>query len=222
MRKNLSLVFLGLVLVLFGVLWGGDSVGLWDFEVFFPGWWSLILIIMPIFGMVRHGVKWFDIVIMCAGFLILLSYIGIINWYMVRLLFFPALVIFIGLVVIFSVFKKKPSPRLDREAAAKVFASFSSVKRNCDGQFYDGGRVDAEFGSMEFDLRNAVIERDIVIYSSATFGTVKIWFPPNVRVLAEDSSILGTMKNRTAENNAVNVPVVHVRSRAFCGSIELY
>ena len=110
---------------------------------------------------------------------------------------------------------------LDYERA-KVFASFSSVKRNCDGQFYDGGRVDAEFGSMEFDLRNAVIERDIVIYSSATFGTVKIWFPPNVRVLAEDSSILGTMKNRTAENNAVNVPVVHVRSRAFCGSIELY
>ncbi|MBQ6810206.1 MAG: hypothetical protein IJO94_02235, partial [Firmicutes bacterium] len=218
----ISLVFLGLVLVAFGVLWGGDAVNLWDFDVFFPGWWSLILIIMPIFGMVRHGVKWFDIVIMCIGFLILISYLGIINWHVVRLLFFPALVVFIGLVVIFSVFKKKPSPRLDREAAAKVFASFGSVKKNCDGQIYDGGRVDAEFGSMEFDLRNAIIERDIMIRSSATFGTVKIWLPPNVRVLVEDTSVLGSMRDHSAKNNAVNVPVVHICGRAFCGTIELY
>jgi len=222
MRKKVALLFLGCILVLFGVLWGGDSVGIWDFELFFDGWWSLIFIIMPIYGMIRHGVKWFDIVIMAFGFVVLFSHIGLIDWEKIRLLFWPALVIFIGLYVIYSVFKKKPSPRLEKEAYTHINSTFESCKRNCDGQVYEGGKVSALFGGAELDLRNAVIEHEIYIQATSVFGGVKIWFPPNVRVVAEDASFLGGVKVYTKENPAVNAPVVHIRCSAIFGGVELY
>ena len=67
MRKNLSLLFLGAVLVIFGVVWGGSRVGLLPFDVFFDGWWSLILIVIAVYGMLSHGVKVFDVILLILG-----------------------------------------------------------------------------------------------------------------------------------------------------------
>lgn len=222
MRKNISLLFLGIVLVLFGVCWGGNAVGLWDFDLFFEGWWSLFFIVLPIYGMMRHGVKWFDVCILLFGVIALLSSVGIIDWMKIRLLFFPALLVFIGLSVIFSIFKRKPSEKLGRESASKVNAVFGANRKRLDGQVYEGGCVDAEFGGVELDLRNAVIEQDIAMNVSAVFGGVKIWFPPNVRVIVDNSSVLGGVKNNVRENNAYNVPTVRLRCCAIFGGIELY
>ena len=222
MRKNIALLFLGIVLVLFGVCWGGNAVGLWDFDLFFDGWWSLFFIVLPIYGMMRHGVKWFDVCILLFGVIALLSSVGIINWMKIRLLFFPALLVFIGLSVIFSIFKRKPSEKLEREAASKINAVFGANRKRLDGQVYEGGCVDAEFGGVELDLRNAVIEQDIAMNVSAVFGGVKIWFPPNVRVIVDNSSVLGGVKNNVRENNAYNVPTVRLRCCAIFGGIELY
>ena len=222
MRKNISLLFLGIVLVLFGVCWGGNAVGLWDFDLFFDGWWSLFFIVLPIYGMMRHGVKWFDVCILLFGVIALLSSVGIINWMKIRLLFFPALLVFIGLSVIFSIFKRKPSEKLEREAASKINAVFGANRKRLDGQVYEGGCVDAEFGGVELDLRNAVIEQDIAMNVSAVFGGVKIWFPPNVRVIVDNSSVLGGVKNNVRENNAYNVPTVRLRCCAIFGGRELY
>ena len=57
---------------------------------------------------------------------------------------------------------------------------------------------------------------------SAVFGGVKIWFPPNVKVIVENSSVLGGVKNNVRENNAYNVPTVRIHCCAVFGGIELY
>lgn len=221
MRKNIALFFLGIILVAFGVVWGGNAVGLWDIDLFFRGWWSLIFIILPIYGMIRHGVKGFDLCVLFFGILALLTSIGVIAWVKIRMLFLPALVVFIGLIVVVSAFKRKPSEEMDWEGADKVHTVFGGDRLCFDGQIYNGGRADAEFGGIEMDLRNAVIEQDITMNVSAVFGGVKIWFPPNVRVEVNNSSVFGGVKNEVAENNAVNVPVVRIRCCAIFGGIEL-
>lgn len=222
MRKKVGLFFLGLVLILVGVLWGGDSVGLWHINLFFDGWWALIFIIMPIYGMICHGVKGFDLIVMAIGFVVLFSHIGIVDWQRIRLLFWPCLVILIGIYVMCGVFKKKPSPALEKEATARVSATFGATKSSCDGRPYDGGVVDAAFGAAELDLRNAIIERDISMKVSACFGGAKIRFPSHVRVETDNRSFLGGVKNHVVENTAVNAPVVRVRCSAVFGGIELY
>ena len=220
-RRNLSLFFLGAVLIIFGILWGGNSIGLWNIDVFFHGWWWLILIVMPIFGMIQHGVKGFDIVILCLGVIFLLSSLGFYDWDIVGKLIMPALVIFIGLLIIGSIFKKR-LPKSGGSGASNISAVFAGIKRDCNYEVYEGGRVEAVFGGVDFDLRSAIIEQDIEMEVEAVFGGVKIFFPANVKVIPDNSAFLGGVSNKTSMNNSANVPQVRVRCNAVFGGIELY
>lgn len=221
-RKNLSMLFLGAVLILFGVLWGGNSFGLWQVDVFFHGWWTLFLIIPPIFGMIQHGVKSFDLIVLFIGLVFLFSSLGFFSWSMVSKLFVPALLIIIGLTVIFSIFRKKTVPGIDREAMSNISAVFSGIKHDLNNEVYEGGRVEAVFGSVDLDLRNAVIEQDIYMNVSAVFGGVKIFFPPNVKVITDKSAFFGGVSDKTVVNNAVNVPQVHIKCTASFGGVEIF
>lgn len=221
-RRNLSLLFLGAILIAFGVLWGGNSFGIWDVDVFFHGWWTLFLIIPPIFGMIQHGVKSLDLIVLFIGLVFLFSSFGIFSWSMVSKLFLPALLILIGLSVIFSIFRRKAVPGLDREAMAHISAVFSGIKHDLVNEIYEGGRVEAVFGSVDLDLRNAVFQNDIYIEASAVFGGVKIFFPPNVKVIADKSALFGGVSDKTVTNNAVSVPQVHIKCNAIFGGVELY
>jgi predicted membrane protein len=221
-RRNLSMLFLGAVLILFGVLWGGDSFGLWQVNIFFHGWWTLFLIIPPIFGMIQHGVKSFDLVILFIGLVFLFSSLGFFSWSMVGKLFVPGLLIFIGLLVIFNIFRKKTVPGIDREAMANISAVFSGIKHDLNHEVYDGGRVEAIFGSVDLDLRNAVIEQDIYMEVTAVFGGVKIFFPPNVKVVADKNAVFGGVSDKTVSKDAVNMPQVHIKCTTTFGGIELF
>ncbi len=221
-RRNLSLLFLGALFIFLGVLWGGNSFGIWDVDLFFRGWWTLFLIIPPIFGMIQHGVKSFDLVVLFIGLVFLFSSQGVFSWGTVSKLFLPALLIIIGLLVIFSIFRRKAVPGIDREAMAHLSAVFSGVKHDFINETYAGGRVEAIFGSVDLDLRNAVIEEDIYMEVNAVFGGVKIFFPPNVKVIADKNAVFGGVSDKTVTNSAVNTPQVHVKCSAVFGGVELY
>lgn len=221
-RRNLSLLFLGAILIALGVLWGGNSFGIWDVDVFFHGWWTLFLIIPPIFGMIQHGVKSFDLIVLFIGLVFLFSSQGIFSWTTVSRLFLPALLILIGLLVIFSIFRRKAVPGIDREAMAHLSAVFSGIKHDFVNETYAGGRVEAVFGSVDLDLRGAVIEQDIYMEVNAVFGGVKIFFPPNVKVIADKNAVFGGVSDKTVTNNAVNTPQVHVECSAVFGGVELF
>ncbi|HMM05346.1 MAG TPA: LiaF-related protein [Clostridiales bacterium] len=221
-RRNLSLLFLGAILIFLGVLWGGNSFGIWDVDLFFHGWWTLFLIIPPIFGMIQHGVKSFDLIVLFIGLVFLFSSQGIFSWGTVSKLFLPALLIVIGLLVIFSIFRRKKVPGIDREAMAHLSAVFSGIKHDFVNETYTGGRVEAVFGSVDLDLRGAVIEQDIYMEVNAVFGGVKIFFPPNVRVIADKNAVFGGVSDKTVANNAVNTPQVHIECNAVFGGVELF
>ncbi len=221
MRRKLSLVFFGLALIAFGVIWGGFRVGLWSFDPFFDGWWAILLIVLGICGMIDHGVKTFDVILVVIGLLRLVTGLGIIDWERFKLLFWPAVMVLVGFTLIFSIFKKEPVRGIDREAAARIHESFSSKHYRLDGQNYEGGHVEAIFGNVDLDLRNSIIQRDAVIRVNVVFGAVSIAFPPNVRVETEKKGTLGSISDNVAANTAVNVPTVRVRCSSFCGSITL-
>ncbi len=221
MRKNLSLLFLGAVLVIFGVVWGGSRVGLLPFDVFFDGWWSLILIVIAVYGMLSHGVKVFDVILLILGVVFLLTGLDVIDMKRFKVLFWPAVLVLIGLMTIFGVFRRGPVSGIESAADAGVRAFFSSSRRKSEGRVYGGGRVESLFGAAELDLRDAVIEGDIVVDVRAAFGSARVLFPPHVRVETEKNAFLGVVTDGTSARDAVNAPAARVRCRAFCGEITL-
>ena len=45
MRSRLSNILWGLFFILIGIGFAGNAFNLWDFNLFFPGWWTLFIII---------------------------------------------------------------------------------------------------------------------------------------------------------------------------------
>ena len=45
MKKDYSALIWGLLFVAVGIIFGGNELDIWDIDIFFPGWWTLFLII---------------------------------------------------------------------------------------------------------------------------------------------------------------------------------
>ncbi|MDD3174095.1 MAG: hypothetical protein PHF63_10685, partial [Herbinix sp.] len=55
MRNKLSNALWGLFFIIIGVGFAGNVLFDWDFQLFFPGWWTLFIIIPCFISMIQHG-----------------------------------------------------------------------------------------------------------------------------------------------------------------------
>ena len=53
MKKDYSALIWGLIFVAVGIIFGGNALNIWYIDIFFPGWWTLFLIIPGLISMVR-------------------------------------------------------------------------------------------------------------------------------------------------------------------------
>lgn len=55
MKKKLTNILWGLFFIIIGVGFAGNALGIWDFNLFFPGWWTLLIIIPCFISMIQSG-----------------------------------------------------------------------------------------------------------------------------------------------------------------------
>lgn len=60
MEKNYSKLLWGLVVLAVGVIFIGNVLELWYIDVFFPGWWTMFMIIPALVLILRDGFKLFN------------------------------------------------------------------------------------------------------------------------------------------------------------------
>ena len=90
-------LFWGVALVIVGIGFGGEALGLWNFELFFNGWWTLFIIVPSLLNLFESGMKRSNTIGVTIGVLLLLS-----SWHVIADdLVMPILLIVIGGVLIF-------------------------------------------------------------------------------------------------------------------------
>ena len=92
---------------------------------------------------------------------------------------------------------------------------------NFSGETFEGADLNAVFGGVDCDLRNAIITRDCVISASAIFGGVDILVPANVNVKVSSNSIFGGTSNKAAGRNLPDAPTLYVRSTCLFGGVDI-
>jgi len=108
MRNKISNVLWGLFFIVVGVGIAGNVLNLWDFELFFDGWWTLFIIIPCFISMIKTGFGVGSTMGFIIGVLLLMSYWVVFNFNIWSLIV-PAILIFIGLRIMFqSAFRKGP------------------------------------------------------------------------------------------------------------------
>jgi predicted membrane protein len=104
---------------------------------------------------------------------------------------------------------------------------FGSLNRRVETQQFEGGKVEAVFGSIELDLSEAAIsspDRRAVLDVSAVFGGAEITVPRTWRVLMKSAAVFGGCDDRTVpprpEPGLEPVTLV-VTGAAVFGGIEI-
>lgn len=219
--KKLNNIIWGVVLLAVGVIIALNALGITDVSLWFDGWWTLFIIIPSITGLITDKDKSGGIIGLCIGVILLLGAQDVVDFSLIWKLIVPAVIIIIALKLIFNAFRSnKTEEDADDEKLPSEFAAFSGSKKDFSGKAFDGAELNAIFGGIECDLRDAVIENDCEIQISAIFGGIDILLPENVKVVVESTSIFGGVSDKRASKADSDV-TVHIKGLCLFGGADI-
>lgn len=226
-KNNIGPVIVGLLFVVIGIGFVGNVLGIWEFTIFFKGWWTLFIILPCIVGLVNHGFNMSNFVGLIVGlFLLIMQQTGLQT---LRNLMVPVILIGIGLMIIFKTKSFMNKRVIDSNvtgsfyipAYTAVFTSKTVVITG--GEIFKGASATSVFGGIELDLRNAIIQDDIIIDVDTVFAGMDIRLPYNVIVRSNVSNVFAgvDIKYKNNESTDTRLPVVTLTGSCVFGGITV-
>lgn len=226
--KKASAIMWGLVLVALGVILGGNALGWFDINIFFKGWWTLFIIVPCTIGLIANPKEWLGHLIgIIVGVSLLLACLDVISFGNLWKLLLPSIVILIGLSLIFrNLFShkfdkitEKLNEKFDKDDESG--AVFGGANINMAGKEFKGKNINAVFGGLKLDLREAKIKEDVIINATAVFGGIDIYVPEGIIVETKSNSFFGGVSNKVKVAPKGKAPTVYVNGMALFGGIEV-
>ena len=100
--KKVGNILWGLVFIVLGLIFGLNALGITDINIFFRGWWTLIIIIPSLIGVIKDSTKFSNYIWLLLGIVLFLTAQGILDINKVGKLIFPAILVCIGIAIIFK------------------------------------------------------------------------------------------------------------------------
>ncbi|MBN2504223.1 MAG: hypothetical protein JXB20_02645 [Bacilli bacterium] len=88
--------FLGILLIVFGVIFLLDRLGILPVNVFFQGWWTLLLILPAIYSMTKQGVTAGNSILLAIGVFFFLDE----NGWNIKGFVIPSILIIFGIALL--------------------------------------------------------------------------------------------------------------------------
>ena len=219
MNKTSNIIW-GLVLIGLGVIIGLNALDITNIDLFFKGWWTLLIIIPSLIGLITESEKTWSLIGLLVGIILLLGVNDIISFELISKLILPLILIIVGVSLIFKdVISSKVKEEIKKAKRSNNIysSSFGSKKMIIEDKFI-GCEVNAVFGEYILDLTEAEINDNCLIKTSAIFGEVKIKVPEKVRVQTISTSILGSTDNNKKKGDK---PVIYVQAFNLFGGTDI-
>ena len=216
----------GLVFVVLGVVVALNTLDIIDFNIFFDGWWTLIIIVPCFIGLfdTTNESKVGNVIGIIIGVVLLLASWGWLRFDLLFKLFIPAILVIIGLYMIFgNLFKnnvkEKVKAKKEKGNGESIVATFSEQMVTKKDEVFENANLDAIFGSVVLDLSKAKIKDEAVISASAIFGGIDIIVPKDVEVKVKSTPIFGGVSNKSKGKDTKKV--IYIDALALFGSIDI-
>ena len=221
--KKIGNILWGICFIIIGIIVLLNSLGVADINIFFKGWWTLFIIIPSVIGLIKDEDKLWSIFFLALGVALLLVSRGVFNMALIAKCIFPALLIIIGMDIIFKDrINSKVSDKikeLNKEEYDEYYATFSGQKLDFANQEFKGAKLNAIFGGIDLDLTKSEIQQDIVIEVCSVFGGVDIKVPKDVVVKIQSNSIFGGVSNKTKTKDAKQT--IYVKAMCMFGGCDI-
>ncbi len=226
MNRLRSIVW-GIVLVALGIVIGLNVLGIISFDIFFDGWWTLFIIVPSFVSLITGKEKTIGIIGTVVGVMLLLAYQDVIDKTMIFKLLVPFIIVLAGLKLIFKDFFNREVSEAKKKIKASAVevkeyaAVFSGQNLDFSGQVFTSAELNAVFGGIKCDLRNAIITDGAVINICSVFGGVDVFLPQNVNVKISSSSIFGGMSDKRQIKTANGDITVYITGNCIFGGADI-
>ena len=248
--KKANGLFIGLLFIVVGFLYACSALDFIDFSIFFPGWWTLFIIVPCLYVLTRKNE---DKTGPAIGLIIGICFLINAQDFDFHIDFFPmalaVLCILIGWKLIFPGKKKEQkhvefsynSESGEKEVVINDVKFDNTYTKNSNGyvnasailggkdirvdnECFTGADICAVMGAIDLNLRNAIISEDVYINVSAVMGGIDIYVPANVRVVTDGcSTIMGGIDVNTTYANfqTADTPRVIITGTCIMGGIDI-
>lgn len=218
--KNCKNIILGIILIVVGVWFGLYATGVVKVNLLFDGWWTLFIIIPSFLGLFDEDGRTGSLIGLFVGILLLLSCQDVLNFDIVLKLIVPCVLIVTGLSFIFKgKIKTKNIENVKTVGGTNYNATFSGQNLDFSKEEFTGTKLDAVFGGIKCDLRNAIINDDVVIEASAIFGGITILVPKDVNVKITSTSIFGGVDGKSKMDKPGKT--IYVNATCLFGGVDV-
>lgn len=226
MKRTTSILW-GCVLVALGVILGVNALGIAQVNIFFPGWWTLFIIVPCLISLFSSDSdKTGDVIGIVIGACLLLACQGVVAFGMLWKLMVPAILVIIGLSIIFKdVLKGKVAKEIKKfhgkTGDKEYWATFSGQNIDFAKEKFEGCRLEAVFGGIKCDLREAKIEEDVLIRANSVFGGITIYTPEKVNVQVISTAMFGGTTNRREKTVDKGKKTLFIETTSIFGGVEI-
>lgn len=224
--KKITSIVWGVLLIAIGVGIALKTFGVLSFDLFFDGWWTLLIIIPCLVGLLTEKEKTGNILGVVVGVFLLLACQDVLQFDLVVKLLIPIIVIVGGVKLLYTALKKDKSHvktdfTFEEGKKTSACAVFSGTEIKPQNEVFSGANLTAIFGGVDCDLRNAIIDKDCEIRAMAIFGGVDIFLPSNVNVKVESNAFFGGVSSKKKQNDEENLVTVYVSGTGMFGGVEI-
>ena len=97
--KKFGNVLWGIVLIVIGLIIGGNALGITNINIFFDGWWTLFIIIPCFIGLLKDNEKTGNLIGLLIGVALLLACQDVLDFDLIWKLAFPTILVVIGVSI---------------------------------------------------------------------------------------------------------------------------
>ena len=191
-RKTFVSIFWGVLIIALGVILGGNAINIWNINVFFPGWWTMFIILPCLYWIFKSGPDIVNVFGLIIGVVLLLGNTETFGPYISWKLFLPIVIVLIGVSIIVSAIKRANKKK---NGVFSGKTTFADQRYNYDGKPFEGGVFNCSFGEMNLDLSNATINQTKPFRVHCSFGEVNVIVPKNVSVELKSNVIFGEVES---------------------------
>jgi hypothetical protein len=192
----------GAIILAVGIIFLLDSLGYVHARAFLQ-FWPMILILIGISKIVRRDSRIWGALVLLFGVFLQLSELGIghFSWSQ----FWPLLLIGGGAMAMWSAIQARrlmppmaSSDSTDPRDTLDESAIFGGIEKRLNSRAFRGGRLQAIFGGIELDLRDAdMVENEAVIHANAIFGGIEMRVPETWFVATRGQGVFGGFSDST-------------------------
>lgn len=224
--KDYTKYIIGFLLIFIGLILGLNAFGITNINLFFSGWWTLFIIIPSLVGLINDKDKTSSLIFLIIGVWLFLAERDLIEYELLVKLLLPVILISIGLLLVFKDVlsingKEIKKINANNKDNNDYIAVFGSQDLKFDNEKIENMDLKSIFGGIKLDLRDAIIEKDIVINTLSVFGGIDIYVPENVKVKVSSTPFFGGVDVKRRKGDSKKEITVYLNSVCIFGGVDV-